>query len=457
MLTPGSLIELLIEKPAAGGRMIARHEGQVVLVSAAIPGERVRALVERVTQGVGYARTVDLIEPSADRRLGSRDWACGGNVYAHIAYPRQLVIKGQVVADALLRIGRIPLEEPVPVTGSPEDGYRMRARLHVRGRMLGFFREGTHQLCEPAGTSQLLPATNDLVRDLAERVRNGALQGVTEIELAENIPASERALHFELDRPVTPMGLADVAKLPTMVGVSASFGAAGGRRTVTAGGTACVLDRLVVQIDPEGLQARSTAESPLGGIKASPAERLREVEVLLQHHAEAFFQGNRYLLTPLASRVVSLVPEGPVVDLYAGVGLFSASLAAAGWASVVAVEGDRAAAADLRFNASPFGPALRTLEMPVEHYLAQHPVAAGTTIVIDPPRTGMSKQATAAVTSQAASRLIYVSCDVATFARDSRRLLDAGYRLAHLEAFDLFPNTAHVEAVGVFERATPPA
>jgi tRNA/tmRNA/rRNA uracil-C5-methylase (TrmA/RlmC/RlmD family) len=479
MLIPDSVVELLIEKPAAGGRMIARHEGQVVLVSAAIPGERVQALVERVSQGVGYARTVDLVESSPDRRRGSRDWACGGNVYAHVAYPRQLVIKGQVIADALARIGKIRLEAPIPVTGSPEDGYRMRARFHVRGRMLGFFREGTHQLCDPAGTGQLLPDTNDLVRELAERVRGGSLQGVTEVELAENIPASERALHFELDRPVTPIGLADVAKLPTLVGVSASFGAAGGRRTVTAGGTPCVLDRLVLQVGQAGLKACSTAETAVGEVAAATRQRpeatageaavgktavqtavgqgfspaqVREVELQLQHHAEAFFQGNRYLLAPLASRVVSLVPEGPVVDLYAGVGLFAASLAAAGWTSIAAVEGDRAAAADLRANASPFGPELTPIESAVEHYLTGHPVGQGTTIVIDPPRTGMSKEASAAVAAQAASRLIYVSCDVATFARDARRLVDAGYRLAHLEGFDLFPNTAHVETIGVYER-----
>ena len=480
MISLGSVVELAIEKPAAGGRMIARHEGQVVLVSGAIPGERVRALVERVTQGVGYARTVDLLEGSPDRRTGSRDSACGGNVYAHIAYPRQLTLKGEVIVDALHRIGRLPLDRPVPVTGSPEEGYRMRARFHVRGRTLGFFREGSHQLCDPAVTGQLLPATVSLVGELAERVRDGSLAGVTEIELAENIPASERALHFELDRPVTPMGLSGMAALPTMVGVSAGFGAAGGRRTVTAGGTPCVLDTLVLQLrgaadlkvrphggssafarataDPAEARrdpdARGGGEDPPYTSKATADEAagrmVREVEVRLQHHAQAFFQANRYLLSPLAARVVSLVPEGPVVDLYAGVGLFAASLAAAGWENVVAVEGDRASAADLRANASPFGPALHAVEAAVESYLAAHPVAADATIVVDPPRTGMSKQAGAAIAAQAASRLVYVSCDVATFARDTRRLLDAGYRLEHLEAFDLFPNTAHVEAVGVF-------
>ena len=70
----------------------------------------------------------------------------------------------------------------------------------------------------------------------------------------------------------------------------------------------------------------------------------------------------------------------------------------------------------------------------------------------DPPRTGMSREASAAMAAQKARTLVYVSCDVATFARDARKLLDAGYRLAHLEAFDLFPNTAHVEAVSLFSR-----
>jgi len=434
MLSPGSVVELAVEKPAAGGRMIARHEGLVVLVHAAIPGERVRALVERIGPGVAYATTVDVIEPSPDRRTGIRDWACGGNVYAHVAYPRQLALKADVLADALTRIGRLPSGAPIPVTPSPETGYRMRARLHARGRTLGFFREGTHRLCNPAATGQLLPETCELVSALSEQVRDGALDGVIEIELAENVPASERALHFELDRPVTPVGLAETARFATLVGVSAAFAARGEagrqpiRRPVTAGGTPCVLDTL-----------------ELAGPSGTASARL-------QHHAQAFFQANRYLLATLARRVASLVPPGPVADLYAGVGLFAVSLAASGRAPIVAVEGDRAAAADLRANAAPYLDVLEPVEMAVEAFLAARPVGIDTTIVVDPPRTGMSKETSAAIAAQKAGRLVYVSCDAATFARDARKLVDAGYRLEHLEAFDLFPCTAHVEALAVFTR-----
>jgi 23S rRNA (uracil1939-C5)-methyltransferase len=435
MLSTGTVIELDIEKPAVGGRMIARHDGQIVLVHAAIPGERVRAVVERRGQGVVYATAMDVLEPSADRRTGIRDWACGGSVYAHIAYPRQLSLKAEAIADALGRIGKLPLDRAVPVTGSPEEGYRMRARLHVRGRALGYFREGTHGLCDPMSTRQLLPGTGQLIGELTERARAGKLESVTEIELSENVPASERALHLELNRPHVPSVLAEIARFETVTGASASFG--GGtregqapvRRTVTEGGHPSVTDVLEL-----------------------PGNDGVSVHVRLRHHAQAFFQSNRYLLTHLAARVVSLVAPGPVVDLYAGVGLFSAALAASGWSSVVAVEGDAAGAADLRSNASAFGASLEPVEMAVERYLATRPVAADATIVLDPPRTGMSREATAAVVAQQARRLVYVSCDVATFARDARKLVDAGYRLAHLEAFDLFPNTAHVESLGVFDR-----
>ncbi len=435
MLSPGSIIDLAIEKPAAGGRMIACHEGRIVLVHAAIPGERVRAVVERTGQGVVYATAIDVLEPSPDRRVGIRDWACGGNVYSHVAYPRQLDLKALVIADALARIGKVALDAPVPVTPSPEAGYRMRARFHVRGRTLGFFREGTHGLCDPASTRQLLPETCDLVRSLSSELQDGGLAGVTEIELCENVPATERALHLELNVPHAPRGLAALTTLPSVVGVSASCGGrladrpAPAGRVLTAGGAPCVLDSLEL-----------------------PGPGARPVQVSLQHHARAFFQANRYLLARLASRVVSLVPKGPVVDLYAGVGLFSVSLAAAGWTPVVAVEGDAAACVDLRANAAAFGPELEAVEMAVEAYLAARPVARDATIIVDPPRTGMSREASTAIVAQAAARLVYVSCDVATFARDSRKLVDAGYRLAHIEAFDLFPNTAHVEAVGVFSR-----
>ena len=118
MIEPGTVLTLEIEKPAAGGWMLARHHGQVVLVWGAIPGERVRARVQRVTRSVLYAETTEVMTASDDRRDTTSDWRCGGNVLAHVSYPRQLTLKGQILQDALIRIGRVPLAEPPIVIGS---------------------------------------------------------------------------------------------------------------------------------------------------------------------------------------------------------------------------------------------------------------------------------------------------------------------------------------------------
>src|SRR5262245_66378763 len=106
--------------------MLARHNGQVVLVWGAIPGERIRARVERSGKGVLFAETVEVLGASPDRRAGLTDWRCGGNVLAHIGYERQLQIKSEIIRDAFARIGRLPLDASPVVTASRERGYPRR-------------------------------------------------------------------------------------------------------------------------------------------------------------------------------------------------------------------------------------------------------------------------------------------------------------------------------------------
>ena len=409
MLTPGQVISLDVEKPVAGGRMIARVDGRVVLVSGAIPGERVTARVERLGKGVAYAETVGTDAPSPDRRAVSSDPACGGCLYAHIKYDRQLQIKGLVIADAFTRIGRLPLAAPVAVRPSPEDGYRMRARLHVRGGRIGFFREATHELCDARATRQLLPATCDVLDRLEAGLRSLGVDGAAELELSENVDASERVVQFdapEMDRRALEQ-LAAVDGLSPAPYVSDTFVFA------------------------------------------------RDASIRLRRHVLAFFQGNRFLLGDLMSHVAALVPESAtVVDLYAGVGLFSAVAAALRSARVTAVEGDRVAADDLAVNAAAFGSAVRAVHQAVEAFVAARPHGVDV-VIVDPPRTGMSRESLDGALRIGAPRIVYVSCDVATLARDARRIVDAGYRVARADAFDLFPNTPHVETVIVFDRPEP--
>ncbi|MFL6278508.1 MAG: class I SAM-dependent RNA methyltransferase, partial [Vicinamibacterales bacterium] len=140
-----------------------------------------------------------------------------------------------------------------------------------------------------------------------------------------------------------------------------------------------------------------------------------------------------------------------VIELYAGVGLFSVALAATGHGRITAVEGDKASSSDLRENAVNYPDAIEVVAGRVEDFIRRTRERVNT-IVVDPPRTGMSREAMDAIVAHGADRVIYVSCDPPTMARDARRLLDGGYRLTSLAGFDLFPNTPHVESVGVFDR-----
>ena len=192
MLSPGATLELLPEKPVVGGRMLARVGGEVVLVTGTIPGERVVARLDRRNQGVWFASTLEVIEASPDRRDAGPDPACGGMGFAHIAYPRQCELKIAVTLDALLRVGRVRPEAPVSLTESPTEGYRMRYRVHADEGRLGFFREGTHVVCDPAPSGQLARASLACLEALGPRLppaRGGTGRGVR----VRGEPAEHRA------------------------------------------------------------------------------------------------------------------------------------------------------------------------------------------------------------------------------------------------------------------------
>ena len=365
--------------------MIARHEGAIVFVSGTIPGETVDAVVEKVQRGTIWASAKTINEASGDRLADVPDGACGGCVFNHIRYERQLEIKRAIIEDTFRRLGRITIDQPIEVTPSPIDGYRMRARLHARGGRIGFFREGTHSICDAASTRQLRPDTIDALRAIEAGLVGLSAGADAEIELSENIDASQRAFYAEPSIPIA----GDHAVSDTIRGV-----------TLTRG-------------------------------------------------ARAFFQANRFLIAPLVDHVIASCLEGPLVDLYAGVGLFSLTAATAVHAPVIAVEGDPFSSADLKKNIQAAGGGVEAVSKPVEEFL-QRPAARPSTVIVDPPRTGLSREALDGALKLGAPRLVYVSCDIATLARDARLMLEAGYAIDTVRAFDMFPNTAHIETVFSF-------
>jgi 23S rRNA (uracil1939-C5)-methyltransferase len=406
--------------------MLAKVDGQVVFVAGAIPGEEVTLRVTRATKHALWADVVEVVTPSPDRREPPCDQACGGLAYAHVQYERQLQLKGDVIADAFRRLASIILKPPPAVAGSPERGYRLRARLHVRGGRAGFFREGTHALCDAGATGQLQPETLPAVERLLATLGSRAAE-CDAIVVAENAAATERVLHLEprdgarLDDLVRRVALPD--------GIQGLTTAVRGR-TIPIAGASAVTDTATQLLGDDRRISGLTAWS---------------------RKASSFFQANRFLLGRLIERVLDVAQGDRFADLYAGVGLFAVALAARG-STGVAVEGDRSSGSDLDANAAPWRERLSVSHASVEDFAARPAGDAPDVVILDPPRTGVSPDALTPLLGWNVPRLVYVSCDPPTLARDASRITAAGYSLRSLDAFDLFPNTPHVEALACFEK-----
>jgi len=418
-MDPGSLVTLTTEKPVAGGWMLARHDGAIVFVAGALPGEVVDARIRRVQKGSVWADVVAVRQASPDR-IGDYN-ACGGNVLAHAAYDAQRRMKAAIIDDAFRRVGRCALPSLPEVVASPPTGYRMRARLHVQQGQVGFYREHTHNLCAVAQTGQLSLAAESVVNALNERGAALREACASAVELSENREGTQRALHVILHPGGNGAALEGIGDVLGVTGVS--WAVEGSPRVTVSSGQSEV------------------TESFVSGDR----------HWTLTRNVRSFFQGNRFLLDALVQHVSAQLHRGGVADLYAGVGLFSVAATALGHVPVVAVESDAVAGRDLKHNGREWRGLLQTRVASVEDYLRSHRALSVATVVVDPPRTGLSRHVLSALIAQQVARVVYVSCDVATLARDARTWLDAGYRLSDVRAFDLFPQTAHIETVAVFD------
>lgn len=423
------LVTLTLEKPVAGGRSLARLDGKVVLVSGGIPGERVRAVLERTGKGVAFARVVDIEDASPDRIATEVDPACGGLAFAHVRYERQLALKRAIVEDALARTGRLRDVPAMNVVGSPTRAWRLRARLHSKSGRVGFFREGTHDLCDAGPSGQLAPGLLELAHATVALLRPGLAASVDAVIVTQTVDGLGQAAHLELSRPLPRHGevWAGDGSPASCAGVSAALVTS--RQTTTIAGYPRLRESLA-----------SLGVAGDGG---------------LVRQAASFFQGNRALLPVLVGHVVGATDlSRPVVELYAGVGLFGVAAAASGDTTVVCVEGDVVSGEDLVANAAPFQGRVRAVRGEVEAFVGQEPgIFARAAVIVDPPRTGLHRAVVAALGAQQPASLVYVSCDPATLARDLQKLTAAGLALESIALFDLFPATAHVETVALLRSA----
>jgi len=421
----GDAVELAIEKAVYRGRGLGRVGGRVVFVPRSYPGDRVRARVTELHAGYAEASLVEVLEPAASRRQATcpQGAECPGCTYQEVAYEEQLRLKEAVLRESLARAGA-GWGGPVSLHPSPEPGWRVRATVHAsageRGSLrLGFRREGSHRILDFGGCQQLSEAVNATVPQLREALgrRHRLAASLRGIDLAESADGSQRVV--ALATTLRP------AEAPQLAGI------AGQVPGLTGFGVFCHPRRL------QWLHGSPYVEARLGGL-------------VLRAHVESFFQANRFLLEPLVATVTGLVPEGGgrILDLYAGVGLFSLPLAARDGAVVIAVEHAGTAAEDARENARRNRlDAVRVRAEDVATALAGVGAEPGERVVLDPPRTGAGAEVVDAITARAPQAVVYVSCDPPTLGRDLARFAAAGYRPDAVHLFDLFPDTFHLETV----------
>lgn len=418
MIPPSEPVELRLEAPAHGGAVVARRDGRAVMVELGLPGELVRASGRGRRGAVAFARTEQVLEASPHRvpALCPHFGACGGCQWQHAAYPLQLEIKKKVVSDAWSRQNlRLPPETPVL---GMEDPWRYR----IRGEF-----------------EAVPPASGEPFRFGFHRLRSHSLLPITTCPIHD--ARIERALE--------------------------AF------RRVVDGGGAPGLQNLLLTVEPTGpgLMWRPRFRGG-GGLAPGFAERVATLlpdMVLLDDsmsldfwglrfrvQSDSFVQTNYRQMLVLYKAALEMLDVGPaesVLDLYAGIGTIGLALAREA-GTVTEVEENPSAVALSRLNARINGAAnVRFLPGRVEEALKKVRLGQATAAVLDPPRAGCRPAAIAELVRLGLPRVVYLSCDPMTHARDLAALVRGGYRLRRAAVVDMFPHTYHVETVALLERA----
>lgn len=414
-----------IERAVLGGYGLVRDpELGVVLLRGGLAGEEATFEVERAERGVRFGAVVEILTPSEHRRRApcASAAACGGCQFQFAAPAGQREEKRAALREALDRAG---VTAPVSAWHEgPEFGWRARVGLHVGpdesgGVRVGFHPERSHRVISATACLQVGDRMRSAIRDI-ERLCGELAPGAASergIDLVESFDEAVRVVVIDAggDAPRGYDAAARIAEAARFDGVLERAG----RRCRTLTGTPFVTHRIR--------------------------------EFALRQHAMSFFQANRALTERLAVRVIESAGAGDVLDLFAGVGLFSIPLAAAG-ARVRAVEWSAWAVSDLRENAKAAGVAVDALEADVAQGLRAVGRLDSVAVIVDPPRSGLSHEVPSALSDLGAPKVVYVSCDPATLARDIGRFVRHGFAVEMLEGFDLFPTTRHIETLCVLTR-----
>ena len=428
-------MRLTIESLAYGGAGVAHApDGIAVFVQGACPGDVIEAEVTEQHPRHLLARTVSVLEPSADRVDPPCPYfgICGGCPWQHIAIEAQQSAKQRAIADALARIAKLEVAVDQIVPSPHEYGYRNKVELSVTpspsGPVVGFARLGTADVISIDECLLLPPRARRWPKALRGAIRYLAGRSETQIDRVSLRVATTGDVEVDV---WTPPG-----SFPRQLGAKVLADAVGAKTVtrVIAKGPGAARDVVRVEV--------------LAG-RGAWRERLADDEYLVS--APSFFQVNTRAAAALRAQVGQLAADATpnvIADVYAGVGTFTLPLARI--APTVAIEGSSHALGDLRRNLDAAGLEADVLPGDAEHALEE--IEGVDLVVVDPPRSGLGATAEQALVGARPARIIYVSCDPATLARDAAALAKDGYTLDSATPFDLFPQTYHVETIACFSR-----
>ncbi|HCC69345.1 MAG TPA: 23S rRNA (uracil(1939)-C(5))-methyltransferase RlmD [Nitrospiraceae bacterium] len=422
------MIEVTVEKMIYGGKGLARDNGLTIFIPGVIPGERVYVRIKKKRKGFAEAELIEIIKPSPDRITPpcKGEEECAGAHWPYISYPAQLRLKEEILLETLRKIGSIEPRNILPIIPSQNiDHYRLRVQFNVRYRdsrpLIGFFREGTHHLVEIKNGFLLHPLINrilDAIRKLTDQ-----LPPLREIHINVSPDTSGEALilfFIDVETPPRPGGATIFEALRKDVKEVVGIISYAGRKKYEVLGR----NYLKLRLDDFSFQSREGS----------------------------FFQvnwgQNKNMINSLLD-LSELKGDERVLDLYSGIGNFSLPLAKK-VERVIGIESGYSAVKDALRNAEENG--IKNIAFICEDVrkglkgLLEKKERVDL-IVLDPPRAGATKKIIERIIAFSPKKIIYVSCNPTTLARDLMMLQNGGYFLNRLQPIDMFPQTYHIESI----------
>ncbi|RJP52119.1 MAG: class I SAM-dependent RNA methyltransferase [Anaerolineaceae bacterium] len=409
-----STINLQLEKLTYGGDAMGRlPDGRAVFIPFGLQGERVRIRLTEQKQNFARGELLEILEPSPNRIVAKckHFGICGGCHYQNLSCENQLLAKAEILRDQLLRIGKIENPPVAPmVASSSEWNYRNHVQFHLtEDDKIGFVN---------AAGNTVIP--------------------ISECHLPESsINSLWPQLEFEADLDISRVSLRAGADDDLMLVLESD--------SPEAPGLEIEADISVVHLFEDHPVVVAGADHHFIRVFG------RDFKV----SAPSFFQVNTAMAETMVEHLLASLPITPndtLLDLYCGVGLFSAFFASRA-GGVIGVESSESACEDFAFNLDEFDN-VELYEGAAEEILPALVAQIGKMdyAIVDPPRAGLAPRVVDAMQALGPRVIAYVSCDPSTLARDAKRLITGGYRLVQVTPFDLFPQTYHIESISIFEK-----